>query len=191
VTYDAGASTGCSVAGSTLSVINASGTCSVTATKAADANYNAANSAGATVTLTKANSNVTAWPTAGSIMLGQTLASSTLSGGSSTPAGTFAFTTPSTAPDAGTALQEVAFMPDDTTNYNPVTGTVSVTVIDPALLIGTTQGMGIGSLGAISLLFNNAFLRNIFRRRGKKERLSRPQQGRGAAEYQQTLQKQK
>ncbi len=51
VTYSAGASTGCSVAGSTLSVTSVSGTCSVTATKAADTNYNAATSSAATVTL--------------------------------------------------------------------------------------------------------------------------------------------
>jgi len=55
VTYSAGASTGCTVAGSTLSVIDASGTCTVTVTKAADNNYNATTSAAFTVTLVKAN----------------------------------------------------------------------------------------------------------------------------------------
>jgi hypothetical protein len=43
------------VAGSTLSVTNASGTCSVTATKATDSNYNVATSSAAAVTLIKAN----------------------------------------------------------------------------------------------------------------------------------------
>ena len=42
VTYSTGASTGCAVSGSILSVTNASGTCSVTATKAADANWDSA-----------------------------------------------------------------------------------------------------------------------------------------------------
>ena len=54
-----------------------------------------------TATITPANPVVTVWPTASAITYGQTLAASTLSGGSATPAGTFAFTTPSTAPNTG------------------------------------------------------------------------------------------
>jgi hypothetical protein len=71
---------------------------------------------------------VSAWPTATSITYGQTLASSTLNGGTASVSGSFAFTTPSTAPGAGTALQSVTFTPTDTTDYNNVTGSVSVTV---------------------------------------------------------------
>ena len=67
---------------------------------------------------------MTAWPTASSITYGQTLASSTLTGGASIPAGSFAFTTPTTAPGAGTASQSVTFTPTDTTDYSTVTGTV-------------------------------------------------------------------
>jgi hypothetical protein len=59
VTFSAGASTGCSVAGTTLSVTNAGGTCSVTATKAADGNYLIAISAAAPVTLEQAASTTT------------------------------------------------------------------------------------------------------------------------------------
>lgn len=54
VTYTA-AGSGCSVSGSTLSVTNASGTCSVSATKAADASYNAISSTQVVVSLLKAN----------------------------------------------------------------------------------------------------------------------------------------
>jgi hypothetical protein len=79
------------------------------------------------VTVNKAASSVTAWPTASAIAYGQTLASSTLSGGASTPVGSFAFTTPGTKPDAGTALEGVTFTPTDT-NYASLAGTVSVTV---------------------------------------------------------------
>jgi hypothetical protein len=63
VTFSVGASTGCTVSGSTLSVTNASGTCSVTATKADDGTYNAITSAPVTVALVKANAtvNVTAY----------------------------------------------------------------------------------------------------------------------------------
>ena len=55
-------------------------------------------------TVNKATSSVTTWPTASSITYGQTLASSTLTGGQSTPAGSFSFTTPTTSPGAGTAF---------------------------------------------------------------------------------------
>jgi len=78
-------------------------------------------------TATQATPTVT-WPTASAITYGQTLASSTLSGGSASVAGGFAFTTPGTAPGVGTAPQSVTFTPTDATDYNSVTSTVSVTV---------------------------------------------------------------
>ncbi|MEI6479726.1 MAG: MBG domain-containing protein, partial [bacterium] len=54
-------STGCNItATTTLNVSDAAGTCSVTATKAADNNYNSATSAAITVTLTPKNITVTA-----------------------------------------------------------------------------------------------------------------------------------
>ena len=80
------------------------------------------------LTVNKATSSVTTWPTASSITYGQTLASSTLSGGQSTPAGSFTFTSPTTAPGTGTASQGVTFTPTDTTDYSTLTGTASVTV---------------------------------------------------------------
>ena len=93
----------------------------------------------------KANPNVTAWPTASAITYGQTLAASTLSGGSATPAGSFAFTTPSTAPEAGTASQSVTYTPTDTAGYNTVTGSVSVLVNPKPLTVRAddkTRGYG-------------------------------------------------
>ena len=42
--------------------------------------------------------------------------------------GTFDFTTPGTAPDAGTAAQAVTFTPTDAVNYSAVSGTASVLV---------------------------------------------------------------
>ncbi|HBH62269.1 MAG TPA: hypothetical protein DDX85_11145 [Nitrospiraceae bacterium] len=68
VTFSAGASTGCSVAGSTFSVTDATGTCAVTATKAADTNYNAATSASATVPLLMADQTITFGPLANKTM---------------------------------------------------------------------------------------------------------------------------
>lgn len=60
VTFSAGASTGCSAIGNMLSVTNAGGTCSVTATKAGDTIYLSANSAALPVTLTPKNITITA-----------------------------------------------------------------------------------------------------------------------------------
>lgn len=60
VTFSVGASTGCSVLGTTLSVIDVAGSCSVTATKAADATYLATTSPAITVTLTPKSITVTA-----------------------------------------------------------------------------------------------------------------------------------
>jgi hypothetical protein len=77
---------------------------------------------------TVATPTVSTWPTASPIVYGQTLASSTLTGGVASVPGTFAFTTPNLAPDAGIAAQSVTFTPTDTTNYSTVTGTVNVTV---------------------------------------------------------------
>ncbi|MGA7521091.1 MAG: MBG domain-containing protein [Acidobacteriaceae bacterium] len=51
VTYSVGGSTACSVTGATLTITSGTGTCAVIATKAADANYNLATSAAATVTV--------------------------------------------------------------------------------------------------------------------------------------------
>jgi hypothetical protein len=80
------------------------------------------------VTVNKLTPEVTVWPSATAIDYGQTLASSILSGGAASVAGTFAFTNPSTAPAAGTASQAVTFTPTDGVNYATVNGTVSVTV---------------------------------------------------------------
>jgi parallel beta-helix repeat protein len=98
---------------------------SVTAT-VNDQNYSGSETG--LLTIAKATPSVIAWPTASPIAYGQTLASSILSGGSSIPSGTFAFTAPTTAPGVGTAAQSVTFTPGSTTNYEGVTGSVNVTV---------------------------------------------------------------
>jgi hypothetical protein len=100
---------------------------SVTFTPTDTANYNNATTS-ASVTVGKATPTITTAPTATPITYGQTLASSTLSGGVASVPGSFAFTTPSTAPSAGTASQGVTFTPTDTANYNTATTSASVTV---------------------------------------------------------------
>lgn len=84
-------------------------------------------------------------PTASAIVYGQTLASSTLTGGAATNAyngaavaGSFAFTTPGLAPDVGTTNAGVTFTPVDTNDYASATTTVSVTVL-PVMTGGTFQ----------------------------------------------------
>jgi hypothetical protein len=59
-------------------------------------------------------------------------------------AGSFAFTTPSTAPSVGTADQGVTFTPSDTANYNTATTSVRVKV-NPA---GSTYKTWLGSIPA-------------------------------------------
>jgi Glucodextranase, domain B len=135
--------TGCTVNSSTgvITVTNASGTCSVTATKATDTNYNSTTSGSQSVTLNKAAPIVTTWPSATAITFSQTLASSTFSGGSYTPVGTFTFTTAGTTPGVGTTGQAVTFTPTDTTNYTTTSGSVNVTVnysaVKPNLTVST------------------------------------------------------
>ena len=72
--------------------------------------------------------SVTTWPIASAITYGQTLASSTLSGGAASIPGTFTFTTSAAIPGVGTAAQGVTFTPADAVNYSAVSGTVTVTV---------------------------------------------------------------
>ena len=84
----------------------------------------------AVLTVNMAYAIVSPWPTATPITLGQTLASSTLSGGSSSVPGIFAFVIPATVPTA-TASEWVSFTPTDTTDYYTVEVTVNVTVLSP------------------------------------------------------------
>ncbi len=131
VTFDQGvASPGCTItSGGVLTVVQVGAACSITATKAAEGNYNLATSAPRSITFAKATPTIDTAPSASNIIFGQTLASSVLSGGAATPSGgTFTFTTPSTAPATGTASHGITYTPSDTTNYNNASGSVSVTV---------------------------------------------------------------
>ena len=71
---------------------------------------------------------VSVWPTASAITYGQTLASSTLTGGTTSVEGSFAFDTSTTVPGVGTFSAPATFTPTDTANFNTVAGTVNVTV---------------------------------------------------------------
>jgi hypothetical protein len=95
---------------------------------------------GGTTTTSKTAPSVTAWPTASAITYGQTLASSTLSGGTASVPGSYSWTTSTTEPNAGTPSEGVTFTPSDTTDYNPVTGSVSVTVSPARPTVTVTPG---------------------------------------------------
>jgi hypothetical protein len=90
-------------------------------------NYNITYSDG-TLTVEKADPELI-WPTASSIALGQSIGDSTLSGGSSTPLGTFSFESQSYVPTStGSYLVSLMFTPNDTSNYNTSYTTVYVDV---------------------------------------------------------------
>jgi hypothetical protein len=87
-----------------------------------------AGSATGTLVVAKLTPSVTAWPTAAALVYGQKLSSAALTGGAASVPGAFAFASPSAVPAVGTAEQSAVFTPTDATDYNAVTGTVSVTV---------------------------------------------------------------
>jgi MBG domain-containing protein len=128
LSFSAGASTGCSVSGTTITVTNASGNCVLTATKAADNNYNATTSAPFTVTLNKANQAALTVTAPSSLTYGNT-GTATASGGSGT--GTVSFsaagstgcsvsgTTVSVSNASGTCTLTATKAGDD--NYNATT----------------------------------------------------------------------
>ena len=96
---------------------------------------------------------ITAWPSGSTITYGQTLADSALTGGAASVPGTFAWTTPATAPPAGTASHSVTFTPTDTANYTTVTDAASVTVnkaTQAITAIATPSGIAYGGSSALS-----------------------------------------
>jgi len=117
-------------------------------------------SASLTTAVAKGSSTITAAPTASAITYGQTLASSTLSGGSASVAGNFAWTTPSTTPAVGTSVQNVTFTPNDTANYNTATTSVSVTV-NPVSPPPPTGLVITSDLAAVSINLGASFSHQI------------------------------
>jgi hypothetical protein len=105
---------------------------SLTATYSGGTNHHGSTATAMTQMVDKATPTITTPPAATEITYGQTLASSTLSGGAASVPGTFAFTDPAIAPPAGTASHGVTFTPADLDNYQSATTSVSVTV-NPAL----------------------------------------------------------
>ena len=114
----------------TISTLTVSGSPhQITASYSGDDNNNPSSTLSAvSQTVTQATPSITTLPTATAITYGQTLASSMLTGGSGSVPGTFAWTTPTTVPGAGTPSENVTFTASDTNNYNTASGSVSLTV---------------------------------------------------------------
>jgi hypothetical protein len=81
------------------------------------------------VTVLQATPTLVTAPTASAITVGQALSASTLSGGSASVPGSFAFTTPTATPGVGTANQSVTFTPTNNIDYSTINFNVSVTVV--------------------------------------------------------------
>jgi large repetitive protein len=142
-TTPANLTVGLTYSGSTIAP-TAAGSYTVLAT-INDTNYSG--TATGTLVISKAATTVSTWPTATGITYGSALSSSTLSGGSASPTGTFAWTTSSTIPNAGTASYGVTFTPTDTANYTTESGSVSVTVskATPAITWATPAAITYGA----------------------------------------------
>jgi secreted trypsin-like serine protease len=80
------------------------------------------------ILVSKASPEVTAWPGASAITYGDNVGLSALTGGEVSVDGAFTFDNPAVTPDAGTYTADVTFTPDDTDNYETVSGTVDILV---------------------------------------------------------------
>jgi hypothetical protein len=149
------AGTGSTSYGSSSTPPTSAGTYTVTAMVAADSTYNQASSSPTAFTIAKATPMVSVAPTASAVTVGAPLSSSTLSGGTASVGGTFAWTDSSGVVNA-TASYPVTFTPTDGANYNTASSTASVTA-NPA---GTTySGWLSGNGGTAS---DTVFLNYVF-----------------------------
>jgi uncharacterized repeat protein (TIGR02543 family) len=112
----------------TLSYANNTDTGTATLTVTGVGNY--AGATNKTFSITQATPTVNAWPVAASIQLGQAVSNATLSGGSASVPGSFAYISPTNIPPAGIYNASVLFTPTDAVNYLTVMGSVPVTVVD-------------------------------------------------------------
>ena len=122
----------------------------------ADVNYTGSTTN--TLVISKAMPSVTAWPTASAITtVGQALSTSTLSGGSASVTGSFAFAAPATTPPAGNYAAAVTFAPTDTDNFNTVAGAANVVVglsaVDDTV---TRSAQGLTKIAVGQLLANDS-----------------------------------
>ncbi len=129
-TITAAPATVCTISGTTVTMMNGTGTCTVTAKWAADDVYKAA-TAKATTTAEKVASVVT-WATPAPITYGTALSATQLDATASV-AGKFVYTPASgKVLAAGTHTLSVTFTPTEATHYTTVTGTTVALLVNPA-----------------------------------------------------------
>lgn len=114
-----------SISGSTVTVQKA-GSAVITATKAASGSFDQA-TATLTLTVNKAAATIKTLPAASAIEVQGLLSSSTLTGGTGSVNGSFAWTAPDTLVSSSGSYS-VTFTPADTADYLPCTGMAQVTV---------------------------------------------------------------
>jgi len=133
LTVSFGASGNCTVTVTTVHIMGA-GSCTITASQAGDTNFNAATNVPQTFTINKANPVIT-WNPPAAITYGVALSSTQLNASPSTP-GNFVYN-PATGAvlAAGTQTLNATFTPTDTTNFNSVTPSVSLTVNKASLTV--------------------------------------------------------
>ena len=102
----------------------------------------------------RATPTVSVWPTASSIVVGQALSRSTLTGGTASVPGSFAFTVPQTVPPMGSSNYSAAatFTPTDNTSYSSVSNTISMTVLTPVITVQPQNGVvAVGGSASLSV----------------------------------------
>jgi hypothetical protein len=106
------------------------------------------------VVVTRETATVSNWPTPSSITYGQALSNSILAGGSASVAGRYTWNSPTSVPDVGGPAQNVTFTPTNS-NYSPVAGTVSVTVIPATPTVSASNWPAASAIAFGSTLANS------------------------------------
>ncbi len=108
--------------------ITGAGTCTISADQAGNTTYYAASQKTQLLTVSKATPVVSAWPSAEGMIYGETLSVATLSGGSASVDGSFAYTDNTITPESGNYNAALIFTPNDASNYTTVSGSTTVVV---------------------------------------------------------------
>jgi hypothetical protein len=150
----------CSVFGNTVTMTSGTGTCNLTATWAADSNFQAA-SASQSTTAVKAASVLT-WSAPNAITLGTALSGTQLDA-TANVAGNFIYTPPAgTVLPVGTSTLSVSFMPNDTADYTTATAHVSIAVeYGVCLLYDPTRSVHSGAAYPIKINLCSASGANV------------------------------
>jgi sugar lactone lactonase YvrE len=137
----------CSLTGTTVTIVAHSGTCSLTATWAADSNYNSAN-ATQSGTAVKGEAVIT-WPQPAPITYGTALSSTQLDA-TATPANVYPSATYSPAAgkieDAGNVTLKATFAPQGDSSYGTASATTTLQVLQAPTTISITSSSATVSL---------------------------------------------